>query len=467
MAVPAPPHPLPAPASVLWPALGISALGIANALMLVWGGAHEATGSTARQLMAVLVGTSLGAAAVLWIALDQRFARLPVRWVWGLALLLRLIAVQASPLLEDDHFRYLWDGLRTATALDPYRLPPAAFFGASALSPAWQDVLSGINNPDVPTLYGPVLQWLFAAAHLLMPANVFAIQALLLVVDMAVLTLLAHQGVGTRGLLMYAVHPLVLKEAMASAHPDGLVALLLLLALMAWQGRRAAVMGAMLGLAVCAKVVALVALPLLLLPPPRQVVGSLLPQEDAFEDWPWRTMVGFCLTVVALYLPFAWVGGSDASGLAAFGTQWRYNPLLYRLVELALPASATRLAAALLIVAGIALLAWRWRSTVQHSERSTLPPLGDAMVLLVLLSPVVNPWYWLWALAVSVRLGQGWLAVAAATAPLAYLNSTVLAETTVTFLRLPEGPFAVAWPAVAVQLLALGWAWRWRRRLQH
>ena len=93
-------------------------------------------------------------------------------------------------------------------------------------------------------------------------------------------------------------------------------------------------------------------------------------------------------------------------------------------------------------------------------------PLGDAMVLLVLLSPVVNPWYWLWALAVSVRLGQGWLAVAAATAPLAYLNSTVLAEATVTYFRLPEGPFAVVWPAVAAQLLALGWAWRWRRRLQ-
>ena len=435
--------------------------------MLVWGGAHEATGSTARQLIAVIVGTSLGAAAVLWIALDQRFVRPSVPWVWGLALLLRLIAVQASPLLEDDHFRYLWDGLRTATALDPYRLPPAAFFGASALSPAWQDVLSGINNPDVPTLYGPLLQWLFAAAHLLMPANVFAIQGLLLVLDMAVLALLAHQGVGMRGLLMYAVHPLVLKEAMASAHPDGLVALLLLLALMAWQGRRAAIMGAMLGLAVCAKVAALVALPLLLLPPPRQVVDGPLLQEDAFQGWPLRTMVGFCLTVVALYLPFAWVGGSDASGLVTFSSQWRYNPLLYRLVELVFPASATRLMAALLIIAGVAALAWRWRIAARRPGRLTLPPLDDALVLLILLSPVANPWYWLWALALSVRLGQGWLAVAATTAPLAYLNSTVLAESSFTFFRLPEGPFAVAWPAVAVQLLALGLAWRWRRRLQH
>ena len=463
---------LPAPAGVLWPALGtsalgIAALGIANALVLVWGGSHEAAGSTARQLIAVLLGTSLGGAAVLWIALDQRFARLPLRWVLGLALLLRLIAIQASPLLEDDHFRYLWDGLRTATALDPYRLPPAAFFGASALSPAWQDVLSGINNPDVPTLYGPVLQWLFAAAYWLMPAKVFAIQALLLVVDMAVLFLLAHQGVGTRGLLVYAVHPLVLKEAMASAHPDGLVALLLLLALMAWQKRSAAVMGVMLGLAVCAKVAALVVLPLLWLAPPRRPADGPVPtQPHAFEDWPLRAIAGSCLAVVALYLPFAWVGGSDASGLATFGTQWRYNPLLYRLVELVLPGPATRPAAAFLIVAGTALLAWRWRSASRHFKGQALPPLDLALVLLILLSPVVNPWYWLWALALSVRLGQGWLAVATVTAPLAYLNSTVLAETTLTFFRLPEGPFAVAGPAVAAQLLALGLAWRYRRRLQ-
>jgi hypothetical protein len=63
-------------------------LGIANASVLVRGGTHGATGATARQLLAVLVGTSLGGASLLWIALDQRFARLPVRWVGGLALLL-------------------------------------------------------------------------------------------------------------------------------------------------------------------------------------------------------------------------------------------------------------------------------------------------------------------------------------------------------------------------------------------
>ena len=114
-------------AGVGWRGLGLAGLGIANALLLVWGSASGS--SPGRALAAVLAGACLGGAALLWIALERRFERMSVAGILTLALLLRLIAVQASPLLEDDHYRYLWDGLRTATSLDPYRLPPSAFFG--------------------------------------------------------------------------------------------------------------------------------------------------------------------------------------------------------------------------------------------------------------------------------------------------------------------------------------------------
>ena len=467
-------------------ALGLSALGLASALLLVWGSSPAGAASVARQLVGVLASACLGAAAVLWVALDVRFARLPLHWVLGLALLLRVIAIQASPLLEDDHFRYLWDGLRTATSLDPYRLPPSAYFADAALPPMWQDVLSGINNPDLPTLYGPVLQGVFALAHGLAPASVFTLQSLLLVADMAVLGLLAHQGVGARPLLVYAVHPLVLKEALASAHPDGLVALLLLLAALAWQRRSAATVGGLLALAVCTKVAALVAVPLLLLAPPRALPATSplalrfaarlaarrraaapmgTPMREALH-WALRTCACFCAVCVALYAPLVWGGGSDAVGLAAFGTQWRFNPLLFRLADLALPAGAARPAAAVLIVAGIAVLAWRWHRSVRRAPcRLALPPLDGALAVLVLLSPVVNPWYWLWALPLSLRRGQGWLAVGMLAAPLAYLNTSVLAEASVTLLGVPDAPYAVLWPATVMQLLALELAWRWRRRL--
>ena len=183
--------------AVGWRGVSLALLGLTDAGLLWWGSGASA----AQQLVAVLAGAVVGSAALLWIAGDRSFARVPLWWVACMAIGLRLIAVQSAPLLEDDHYRYLWDGLRTATSFDPYRVPPSAYFGAAELTPQWQDILSGINNPDIPTIYGPVLQWLFALAHLIAPGRVGAIQALLLLVDLACLGLLAQQRVGTRWLL--------------------------------------------------------------------------------------------------------------------------------------------------------------------------------------------------------------------------------------------------------------------------
>lgn len=439
-----------------WRAFGLALLGSANALWLVWGGA--AGSGAARQLAAVLGGACIGAAALLWIALERRFEQTPLGWVVGLALLLRLIATQASPLLEDDHYRYLWDGLRTATAFDPYRLPPSAYFGAQDLSPQWQDILSGINYPDIPTIYGPVLQALFALAHAIEPGRVGAVQALLLVADMAVLGLLARQGVGTRWLLAYAVHPLILKEAMASAHPDGLVALWLLLALAAWQRRRPGWVGVMLALAVGTKVAALVALPLLLLcrPQPQSTVAQATEAPaGTVARWAWRLTAGFVAALALLYLPFMLAGGSDAAALASFGSQWRFNPLLYRIVEAAVPAAAARPLAALLTVAGLLAIIWHWRRNTRPAADRALPPLDAALTLLLLLSPVVNPWYWLWALGLSVGLGRWRVAAGFVIAVLSYLNSTVLLEAVLWSGPEPAAPYLVPWPLALVQTMVL------------
>ena len=138
--------------AVGWRGVAVALLGLTDAGLLWWGSGA----STAQQLVAVLAGAAVGCAALLWVAWDRGFSRTPLWWIAGLALLLRVVAVQAVPLLEDDHYRYLWDGLRTATSFDPYRLPPSAFFGGHELKQQWQDILSGINNPDVPRSTAPL-----------------------------------------------------------------------------------------------------------------------------------------------------------------------------------------------------------------------------------------------------------------------------------------------------------------------
>lgn len=442
---------------------GVAALGLGAAALLVIGHPPGHTGDTGRQLAAVLASSTLGAAAVLWVLFDKRFGHSTpgtLAQVMVLALVLRGVSLLAWPLLEDDHYRYLWDGLRTLTALDPYRQPPEAFFGDSSMPPQWQAVLNGINNPGVPTLYGPVLQGLFALGHAIAPARVGALQGLLLAVDMTVLGVLAWRQVDVRALWIYALHPLVLKETVASAHPDALLAIWALLAVVAWQRRQPTWLGVLMGLAVCTKVAALVMLPFILWPPGRGDGRRVF-------CWGWAARVGaaFVACVAALYAPFLIVGGSELQGLLTFGREWRFNPLGFRVVEAIVPAGMARLAAGGLIVVGIALLLWRWLWPSHALASLRLPPLDNALWLLLLLSPVVNPWYGLWALAVSLHRGQAWPAVALLAAPLAYLNATVLAEAGLPWAD-GAGPYAVVWPAVMVQAVAWTAAWHWRARFE-
>jgi alpha-1,6-mannosyltransferase len=427
--------------------IALAALGVANALLLLWGGAQD--GSNAHQLAATLGGAALGGAALLWLAFDRRFGRAPLVWVFAIALLLRAVAAFAQPLLEDDHHRYLWDGWRTATTLDPYSLAPSAFFGDASLPAPWPDVLGAINNPQIPSIYGPVLQALFALGHAVAPAALWPLKALLVAADMALLWLLARHGVGARWLLVYALHPLVLKEAIASAHPDALVALLLLLTLVAWQRGRAVVVGVLLGVAVGTKIAALVALPLLLWAP------AQWPRREPRDALRWALcVVSACTATVALlYLPLYAGGGSDAAALSVFGTSWRFNPLLYRALEAVLPAAWARPAAALLVVVGITLVAVCWR----RQREPGAPPLDAALVVLLLLSPVVNPWYWLWPLALAVWMRRASVVAIAAVSVLSHANGSVLAP----LVDLP--PFAVPWPLALLQLAALCVAWRLQR----
>ena len=319
-------------------------------------------------------------------------------------------------------------------------------------------MLDGINNPGVPTLYGPVLQGLFALGTAIAPARVGVLQGLLLAVDLAVLGVLAWRQVDVRALWVYALHPLVLKEAMASAHPDALLGLWALLALVAWQRRQPTWLGVLMGLAVGTKVAALVMLPFVLWPPgPASGRGMF--------GWGWTARVGAALAacVAALYAPLLIGGGSELQGLLTFGREWRFNPLGFRVVEALAPAGLARPAAGALVAVGIALLLWRWPTRGSAARR--LPPLDTALVLLLLLSPVVNPWYGLWALALSLQRGQAWPAVAMLAAPLAYLNTTVLAEAGFP-LADGAGPYAVLWPAAIVQVVAWAAAWHWRARFE-
>ncbi|MCG8692392.1 MAG: hypothetical protein MI806_14385, partial [Minwuiales bacterium] len=82
-----------------------------------------------------------------------------VLWVVGLGLVMRAVMLPSTPILEDDFYRYLWDGAVTSHGINPYAHAP----GAAATPPdlgmlAAQsgDIVERVNYPGLRTIYPPV-----------------------------------------------------------------------------------------------------------------------------------------------------------------------------------------------------------------------------------------------------------------------------------------------------------------------
>lgn len=421
--------------------------------LLAWGSG----GSSGTQLIVTSLVAMLGLGLLLWIARDRAFDAIGPKNIALTALLVRLVAMLGMPILEDDHYRYLWDGMQTATTMQPYAWPPSAFFGDSAWGGEWQAILNGINNPDVPTIYGPTLQYLFAVGYLLAPARLIGIQVLLATVDMGALMLLMRAQVPARYLLAYAVHPLVVSQGIVSAHPDSLVGCFVLASLMAWRSHRSVQAGAWLGLALGTKVSALLVLPFLCWP----ASGQGARQPAAMLHHVRQLALGLVLCLVALYGPFMLRQGSETAALQTFASQWQFNPLGFRLLlALGLDGALARCVAAGVIVLAVAGLVWWWR----RAPNTLWPPVDLACAALLVMSPVVNPWYWLWCLAPSLLRQTPWCLAFGVLAVVSYLNSTVLFEAG--WLSSPGTGFAVSWLITALELLGLfttvAFDWRYR-----
>ena len=89
----------------------VALLAVLSAALLPWAGYNGAAASL--QLFAVSACALLGLLAMVLVIDSNAVAKMPISWIFVLALLLRCIAIFAMPLLEDDHFRYLWDAFQT------------------------------------------------------------------------------------------------------------------------------------------------------------------------------------------------------------------------------------------------------------------------------------------------------------------------------------------------------------------
>lgn len=324
---------------------------------------------------------------------------IPVGRLIAWSVVFRLCGLVGGPFYEDDFYRYLWDAYRFAQDGTPYGIEPEAFFTDPTVPAAFQRILDQVNYPELPTIYGPLTEVLFLAGHALLPGSITALQAMFVLVDLIAIVLLLRLA-STRAVLLYAWCPLVVKEIAFTAHPDGAAVCLLLGAVVLARRDRLRSAAACLGLAVAAKVLALLLVPF------------VLARARLAE---WATFGG---VLALVYLPFVWLGGTDLATLVMFAQQWEFNAALFGLLKLWMPDLAGRIACGLALVSS---LCWYYSHYLRSESESV--PRGDWIYgALLALWPVVNPWYLLWLLPFAAIRPSAWAWTASVATLLAYVT---------------------------------------------
>jgi alpha-1,6-mannosyltransferase len=416
-----------------------SGLGLLAALLILFrgrfGGERELIEYPARWLAAVLILAGVLFLAV--IPLIRRDAGLkgrPLRHRLAMVVLvglgLRLMLLWSTPALEDDYYRYMWDGGVAASGHSPYRHAPdeagedgTAPDAIKALATAAGVVHGRINHPDLRTIYPPVAEAFFAIAHLMEPWSLLAWRLVCLGGELATLGLLmALMRDLNRSPLWVAVYwwnPIVIKELINSAHMEAILMPFVLAALLLALRQRPLWATGALAMAAGAKIWPVILAPLIwrqLLAKPRQLAAAVAIFGGACAVWATPPLLA---------------GLGDDSGFVAYATHWKtasaITPNLERLLALLLSPfkaeapTVSRIARLLVgfVLAGMIL--WIARKPLSGPqdliERALL-----TIAALLLLSPSQFPWYLIWLQPLlCTRPERGWL-LATALVPLYYVS---------------------------------------------
>lgn len=299
-----------------------------------------------------------------------RAAQLPLILFTGIAA--RVLLIPAPMLSSNDAERYLWDGAVALAGFDPYSVPPADQLVAG-LRALWA---TPPEHAAYPTLYPPAALSLFALSALAGP--VWGIWVWKLTASLAGIALvpLALRLLRCRGLerhfALVALSPLLVLETGVGAHIDSVVALIVVVALIAFDARRFGWVGALLGLGICVKLL------------PGAVLAALVVAAG------WRggaRMAGAAVATVGSIYVLALAGGWRPIGsLPVFFEKWRNGSPLFTLLEMHLP--TTQLLAVLgtlAVIAGVIILLVARKRPMIGAQIALATPL--------ILSPVAFPWY--------------------------------------------------------------------------
>ncbi len=338
---------------------------------------------------------------LVWKLLDGKKLEPSTFWLSiGLAVAFRLILLPGELILENDIYRYLWDGHTSLQGINPFQYAP----DDANTEPYRTGYWASINFPYVPTIYPPTLQFLFMATQLVFPASIVGMKFVLILFDLGTIVLLyfllKNLTLPKEWCLIYAWSPLVMKEIANSGHADSVTAFLLTATLLLLTHKRILFSAVVMAMCVLTKFFGILLIPLL------------------FRWWWWKGYAVFAVTVFLMYIPFYDPGINPFEGFITFSEEWRFNAGLFMLVENLLFQSrvagyfeAEKVTRYLMFCVIVGVVVWQSIRVYFHPiNQSLIKGVFVVLGALLLCSPVINVWYLVWIVPIlCVNPNRPWL----------------------------------------------------------
>jgi hypothetical protein len=389
---------------------------------------------------------------VCWIALGAESGIKSETWVMiGAAIVFRLTLLPLAPGLSEDLYRYRWQGKLQSAGGNPYVEVPEDPKWAALRDSTWDQ----INRKELPSVYGPACEMLYAAWYRAASAwtedeNAQAwsfklpFAALELGVGAALLWLLRLWGLPPRRALVYLWSPLIVVEFWAQGHNDPLAVLFVLLALGLAKQERWPWALAALAAATMAKF-----WPVILFP------FFALQRVDGRWQLRWKAALAAAPVAFALSLPYWGAVSNVTELLEGFVGGWRNNDSLYGWIYERANWDFDRGTVWVSRVLAVALAAL-WALQLRL-ERAAL----WAAVILLFLSANCFPWYLSWFLPLLALCPNVGLLLWTSTVVLAY--HVLIPYTTLGEWRYDETLLRLEYWPVFAMLAWTGGRWAWSR----
>lgn len=370
--------------------------------------------------------------------------------VLGFALLFRLILLPGEPIHENDFYRYFWDGKSVVHGINPFKYAPSDLFMYEYhYTEDYYDEFNGellmarefdgadkarldtllklrdgnrlfydrIGHWQVPTIYPPATQAVFALISRIRPDSFIFMKLVFMLFDLGVVALivrlLQHVGRKPAMVIVYAWSPLVLKEFANAGHYDPVAIFFTMLSLVCLVRNRHLRGYTALAAATLSKFFSAVLLPFFI------------------RRTGWRRVPVFFALIAFAYLPFLLWGDARFAeifrGLATYNREWSYNSslfaVIYRGMELVNPAWVRTLIPAKAVAAGCyAVLILSLNLTAPRDREDLLRRCFWAVAGLFIINPVGDPWYFCWSIPfLCIFPYRSWILLSG-TLILSYLN---------------------------------------------